>query len=69
MSTEAVKMVVPEPRWKVGDKVRPLKREMRGVIVGRSYDNLLHAKEWKYKILWETGEVGSHFYCYDLREA
>ncbi len=65
----AEKMIVPEPRFQIGDRIqsaRPL-NSRRGEIVGRSFDNLLHATQWKYKIHWDGGGLTNHHYDYDIR--
>lgn len=63
-------MTVPEPRFHVGDRIqtaRPL-NSRRGQIIGRSFDNLLHATQWRYRIAWDDSDkVTNHHYCYDIR--
>jgi hypothetical protein len=58
-------MKIPNARFKQGDLVRT-DHYGDGRIIGRSFDNLLHAKEWKYTIEWQDGQITHHHYCNDL---
>lgn len=66
------KMKMPNPRFLVGDRVtiRSAARvTASGVVIGRSYDNLLHASQWRYAIQWQDKSITDHHYDYDLRHA
>lgn len=58
-------MKVSPPRFKVGDRVETACQN-KGTVLGRSFDNLLHGKEWKYEIQWDDGTQTNHHYCFDL---
>lgn len=65
----APKMRVPKPRFAVWTYVWSNHFGV-GIITWREYDNLLHAKEWRYWITWLGGKKRTkHHYCHDLRKA
>lgn len=62
-------MTIPSPRFDIGDRIqsaRPLNAS-RGTVTGRSFDNLLHATQWRYAIKWDDGRETNHHYDYDMR--
>ena len=62
-------MNIPEPKFKVGDQVivKGSAPNFPGTVEKRSYDNLLHATQWKYEIRWGSDHVTNWHYCEDLR--
>jgi len=64
---------IPEPKFKVGDRVVPRGRKDSepGVIEKRSYNNLEYVTQWKYQIRWGWGDehVTNWHYCHDLELA
>ncbi len=69
ISQDGLDTPLPRPRFQVGDWVTTYRHlnSPRGIVVDRSYDNLLHATQWRYKIRWLDGDTTNHHYDYDLR--
>lgn len=63
-------MKIPKPRFRIGARVglrsRSPQQPKMGQVVYRKFDNLLHASEWSYQILWDDGTLTNGHYCYDL---
>jgi len=60
------RIIIPTPRFAFGDKVES-RNGRKGVVIGRDYNNLLHANAWRYEIAWMDGEQTKHLYCPDLQ--